>query len=254
MKILKDIINSLKADFPVREIRRGIFWTAVASKYCGLASTMMYEACSNENSESPYPPLLTEKTALELAQLVFSDRISDASLGLAAINSLLHIDESRCIDINAGELLIRTGVDKNVSVIGHFPFSDELRKVTKNLWVIEKRLKPGDYPEGDAKIYLPRSDIVAISSTTLINHTFQEILNMCPEGSIKMLLGPSTPMSPVLFDYGIDIISGSKIVDEEKTLRYISEGVNFRQLKRTGAIKLLTMINNASKHKETLRL
>ena len=246
MKVLKDIITNLKENSPVREVRKGIFWTAVASKQCGLASTMMYESCSQENNDNPYPPSFTEKTALELAQCVFSESISDASLGLAAINSLIDIDESRCIDINAGELLTHMGVDKNVSVIGHFPFSEELRRITKNLWIIEKRLKPGDYPERDAKNYLPRSDIIAISSTTLINHTFQEILNLCPESSIKMLLGPSTPMSAVLFDYGIDIISGSKVVDEEKALKYISEGVNFRQLKRTGAIKLITMVNTST--------
>jgi len=242
MKVLTDILTNIKEDLPVREVRRGIFWTAVASKHCGLASTMMYESCAQENNDSNYNLSFTEKTALELAQLVFSESIFDASVGLAAINSLLDIDESRCIDINAGELLIRMGVDKNVSVIGHFPFSEELRRVAKNLWIIEKRLKPGDYPEWDAQIYLPKSDIIAISSTTLINHTFHEILNLCPESSIKMLLGPSTPMSSVFFNYGIHIISGSKVVDEKKALQYISEGANFRQLKRTGAIKLVTLM------------
>jgi len=244
MKILEDVIKGLKDDAPVKEVRRGIFWTAVVSKYCGLASTMLYESCSQENNDNPHPPSFTEKTALELAQLVFSKSISDVSLGLAAINSLLPVEELPCIEINAGELLIRLGADKNVSVIGHFPFSEELRKVAKNLWIIEKRQKLGDYPERDAEIYLPRSDIIAISSTTLINHTITNLLNLCPERSIKILLGPSTPMSTVLFDYGIDVISGCKVIDDKKALRYISEGANFRQLKRTGAIRLITITKN----------
>lgn len=244
MKILEDIIKSLKDDAPVKEVRKGIFWTAVVSKHCGLASTMMYESCFQENNDTPNPPSFTEKTALELAQLVFSNNISNASLGLAAINSLLDIDESHCFDINAGELLIRLGAGKNVSVIGHFPFSEELRRVTKNLWIIEKRLKPGDYPEKDADTYLPRSDIIAISSTTLINHTITNILNLSPERSIKILLGPSTPMSTVLFDYGINVMSGCEVIDDKKALKYISEGANFRQLKRTGAIRLITVTKN----------
>lgn len=245
MRILQDIVHSLKTDWPVREVRRGIFWTAVVSKNCGLASTMIHETCSQEDLNDSHPSFFTEKTALALAQLAFSSNIQDASLGLAAINSLLDIDESRCTDVNAGDLLIKIGVDKNVSVIGHFPFSDALKKVTKNLWIIEKRLRPGDYPEHDAQTYLPKSDIVAISSTALINHTLDTILKLCPEKSIKILLGPTTPITDVLFDYGIDIISGSKVIDEATALKHISEGVNFRQLKRTGAIKLITMIKTS---------
>lgn len=252
MKILEDIIKSIKEDAAVKEVRRGVSWTGVVSKYCGLASTMMYESCAQKNNENLHYMPLTEKTALELAQLVYSNIVSEASLGLAAINSLIYVDESACTEINAGELLVKIGTEKNISVIGHFPFTEELRKVTRHLWVIERRLRPGDYPEDDAKTYIPKSDIIAISSTTFINHTLYNILELCPKNSIKILLGPSTPMSPVLFEYGIDIISGSKVVDTEKALKYIGEGANFRQLKRSGAIKLITMINNNSKIKESV--
>ncbi|HOV89098.1 MAG TPA: DUF364 domain-containing protein [Syntrophorhabdaceae bacterium] len=239
--ILKDIIQSLKADAHVKKVMKGIFWTAVASKYCGLASTMIYESCFQEDKDNLHFSSLTDKTVLELAQYVFSNRISDVSIGLAAINSLIDINESRCKEVNAGDLLIKLGEKKNVSVIGHFPFSDALKSVTNNLWVIEKRVRPGDYPERDAEIYLPQSDIIAISSTTLINHTLDAILKLCPKRSIKILLGPSTPMSEIIFDYGIDIISGIKVLDEVKVFKYISEGANFRQLKKTGAIMLITM-------------
>jgi len=119
-----------------------------------------------------------------------------------------------------------------------------LRSNAKNLWVIEKSQRPGDYAEDDAEKYLPLSDIIAISSTTLINHTLPGLLNLCPEKSLKMLLGPTTPMSGVFFDYGIDIVSGSRVIDEDKALKYISEGVNFRQLKQTGCISLISMAKN----------
>ncbi len=48
-------------------------------------------------------------------------------------------------------------------------------------------------------------------------------------------------MSEVLFDYGLDVVSGSMVTDEALVLRHISEGANFRQLKRGGGIRLLTM-------------
>jgi len=244
MKILKDIIENIKADAKVREIRKGVFWTAVTSRYCGLASTMIKDLCPHENEENNafYP--LSDKTALELSQFSLSEDISEASIGLAAINSLIDIDESRCVEINASELLMQRGKDKNISVIGHFPFTDDLRSKAKNLWVIEKSQRPGDYAEDDAEKYLPLSDIIAISSTTLINHTLPGLLSLCSEKSLKMLLGPTTPMSRVFFDYGIDIVSGSRVIDEDKALKYISEGANFRQLKQTGCISLISMVKN----------
>jgi uncharacterized protein len=242
MSILQTIVDHIDKDAPVKEVRKGLFWTAVVSAHCGLASTMMKETCSEESEQNSIPPSYAGKSALELARLVFSDAISDASLGVAAINSLIDIDESRCIEINAEEFLSDHGRNKNVSVIGHFPFTETLRKVAKNLWVIEKWQRPGDFAEDDAEKFLPRSDIIAISSTTLINHTLPSLLNLCPARSIKMLLGPTTPMTDALFDCGIDVVCGSKITDEQAALKYISKGANFRQLKKTGAVKLLTMM------------
>jgi len=46
-----------------------------------------------------------------------------------------------------------------------------------------------------------------------------------------MMVGATTPFSPLLFDYGIDIIAGSKVIDRQKTIRSISQGATFRQIK-----------------------
>lgn len=241
MQILRAIIESVATDASVEEVRRGLFWTAVVSRTCGLASTMMRDMCPDHGEDHDRARSLTDRSVKELARLAFSGDISEASLGLAAINSLIEVGESRITETNAGDLLVQEGADKNVSVIGHFPFTDDLRKVARNLWVIEKWPRPGDIPEKDAQVYLPISDIVAISSTTLINHTLSDVLSLCSEEALKMLLGPTTPMTTVLFDYGIDIISGSIVMDKAVALKHIGEGANFRQLKSSGCIRLVTM-------------
>ena len=226
-------------DTPVDDIVRGIHWTAVVSRLCGLSSTMLRD--HSHDHEDTEPILLTGKTAVELARLSLSADIEKASLGLAAINSLLPVDLSRCTEVNAADIVFEKGKDKNVSIIGHFPFVDDLKGVAKNLWVIEKWQKSGDYPEEDASLYLPQSDVIAISSTTLINHTLDDLLRLCLKASFVMRLGPTTPMTPVIFDHGIDMISGSLVIDKELALTFIKQGANFRQLKRSGAIKLLTV-------------
>ena len=40
-----------------------------------------------------------------------------------------------------------------------------------------------------------------MSSTTLINHILGGILNLITSEAYTMILGPSTPLFPVLFDY-----------------------------------------------------
>jgi uncharacterized protein len=239
MEVLNHILSVIDNDAPVDHIIRGVYWTAVVSKFCGLSSTMLRD-CAQDHEDTE-PILLTGKTALELAQLSLSADIEKASLGLAAINSLIPIDLSRCTEINASHILIEKGNGKNISIIGHFPFVDDLKDVAKNLWVIEKWQKVGDYPEEDASRYLPQSDLIAITSTTLINHTLEGLLTLRPNSSFIMLLGPTTPMTGVLFDHGIDMISGSMVIDQELALTCIKQGANFRQLKRSGAIRLLTM-------------
>ncbi len=243
MAILQDIISSLSADARVREVTRGIYWTAVESRHCGLASTMIYD-CRSEEEGAAHSPSFLDKNALELAQGAFSEDKSRSSVGLAAINSLIDVCTDECTDINAGNYLMRVGQEKDISVIGHFPFIDDLKSVARNVWVIEKRMQPGDHPESETAELLAQSSIIAISSTTLINHTLENILDLCPRQSVKMLLGPTTPMTPVLFDHGIDIISGSVVTDPGTALLYIRQGANFRELKRTGSIRLVTRTKN----------
>jgi uncharacterized protein (DUF4213/DUF364 family) len=44
------------------------------------------------------------------------------------------------------------------------------------------------------------------------------------------LIGPASPLFPILFDYGIDAICGAKVIDEEKVIRSISEGTTFKEV------------------------
>jgi uncharacterized protein (DUF4213/DUF364 family) len=206
---------------------------------------MIRDSCLDESKDDDTAHTFEGQSALELTRSALLNNTLAASLGLAALNSLIEIDASHCVDLNAADLLLRQGAGKNVSVIGHFPFTDDLKRVAKNLWVMEKWQRPGDHPEGDAETYLPRSDVVALSSTTLINHTLPDLLRLCPRRSLRMLLGPTTPMTPVLFDHGIDILSGSLVTDVRKAIKSIGEGANFRQLKRTGSVNLITMMKVA---------
>ena len=156
---------------------------------------------------------------------------------MAAINSLIDIDPNRCVERNAFEILKEKGQGKKVAIVGHFPFIPKLQRAASELWVLEKLPIEGDLPEDRSDEILTKADVVGITGTTLINHTFEGLMDLCREKFV-VVLGPSTPLSPVLFDYGVDVLSGVNVTDPESVIRSISEGASFRQI---AGVKLLTM-------------
>jgi uncharacterized protein (DUF4213/DUF364 family) len=209
MKILDDVIDSLShREVKVREIHVCAHWTAVLSRNCGLSSTVREEFHGHKGVRDV--GYLTEKNAFELALYSRSEHLLEASIGMAAINSLIDIDESKCVEANAYDILLEKGRGKDVAVVGHFPFISMLKDSAKKLWVIEKRPLEGDLPEDAAEEILPQCDVVGITGTTF-------------------------------FDHGIDVVSGSKVVEPKEVIRYISQGATFKELRHHG-VKLLTMV------------
>jgi len=237
LKILDDLIQSLREnDHPVKSVHACVFWTAVISKHCGLSSTFRDEGPSHDRGVRDVGNL-TRKTALELAEYAKSEILLEASIGMAAVNSLLDIDESKCIEKNAFEIILEKGQGKKVAIVCHFPWIPELKEMIKNTWVFEKRLREGDLPAEEAGRILPECDVVGITGTSFINHTLEGLLVLC-EKAFVVLIGPTSPLAPILFDYGIDAICGSKIIDSGALIRSISEGATFKEV--TG-VRLVTL-------------
>jgi len=109
MKILDDLLATLNFDAEVKDIRQGPFQTAVVTRYCGLASTPHDPGPHQEAAPVKSAGTLMEKNALDLAQMAYSPGLLEAAIGMATINSLLEVDEERCVTLNAGDLLAERG-------------------------------------------------------------------------------------------------------------------------------------------------
>ncbi|MBC8449678.1 MAG: DUF364 domain-containing protein [Chloroflexi bacterium] len=246
MSITDDLLATLPDDATVQEVRIGAFWTAVVverggRRCCGLASALRGE----DHHQSGHYPVrgagwLTERSALELAGLIHSDSLLEASIGMATINALLEVDEDTCVELNAAEVIGERGAGKRVAIVGHFPFIQSLREAVGQLWVLELRPGPEDLPAEAASEVIPQADVVAITSTSLINRTFDGLLALCRPDAYVLLLGPSTPLSPLLFDHGVHLLSGALVDDVDSVLRLVSQGASFRQIHR-GGVRLVTM-------------
>ena len=238
MEILDDLISGLNDETGVRDIRQGIFYTGVLTRRCGLAATLSREAVRQKSPLVKAPGSYMEKSPLELARMAYSESLLEAAIGMATINSLLDIEEERCFDLNARELIAEKGEGKRVAIIGHFPFIPKIREIAKELWVIEKRPREGDLTEKDAENLIPKAQVVAITGTSITNHTFERLAGLCHGKAYVIVLGATTPLSPILFDYGVDAISGTKVIDPGLTLRCLSEGATFRQILGTKRVTM----------------
>ncbi len=239
MKIIDHIISTLNFDAPVKDIRQGVFHTGVLTRYCGLAATLPRDALKQEGPLVKEPGFLLDKPSRDLALMVYSDSLLEAAIGMATINSLLEVDLEACTEINAAEVILDKGEGKRVAIVGHFPFLPRVREKAQALWVIEKNPREGDFNETEADRFIPQADVVAITGTSLTNHTLPHLLELCDPKAFIIMLGDTVPLSPVLFDYGVHALSGTRVMDADLALRCVSQGANFRQIKGT---KKLTMV------------
>ncbi|MDQ7842575.1 MAG: DUF364 domain-containing protein [Armatimonadota bacterium] len=245
MSVIDDLLASVR-DGVVRDIVVGAFKTAVVVEVeglrrCGLASTPRDDDHHYGGGAAvPEAGRLLERSARALADLARSRSPMEAAIGLAAINALLPAHESLWTDLNAEEVITAHGAGKRAVLVGHFPFVPELRKRAGTLWVLEERPREDDLPAGAAAEVIPQADVLALSGTTLINHTFDALMALRRPDALVVMLGPSTPLSPVLFRHGVHVISGAVVAEIDAVFRAVGQGANFRQLRRLG-VRLVTM-------------
>lgn len=174
-------------------------------------------------------------SALELAGWVSSESFTEVGIGLATLNALLPTPTG-CVYLTAEDYISQRGGQARVALIGHFPFVSSLKTQVKELWVLELNPQEGDLPTSSAAQIIPQADILAITATTLINRSFDSLFALRRPDTKVILLGPSTPLSPRLFDMGIHVLSGSIIEDSKTVLTLVQQGATFRQIKNHGRL------------------
>lgn len=232
-------------DAGLLEFRMGPFWTAVRTTIgAGIASTLRAEAHPHDSIPITDAGSLHLHTPLELAGLMHSPSRPEAAIGLAVVNALHSGIQREFDDGNARDILFERCQGRVVTIVGHFPFVDALRKRCRELLIFERGRgkRPGDLGPERMEEMIPRADIVAISATTLINHTLKEILPFVRPEAFTMMLGPSTPMTPCLFDLGFDVLCGTLVEDADVVLRAVEQGAVTCQI---GGVRRVCLWNHS---------
>jgi uncharacterized protein (DUF4213/DUF364 family) len=235
--MINNVLKTLP-DGKVEQVCIGLHWTAVVlevggERRCGLAATL---GGNHVHGEPDVPPAgqLSTYSGHGLAEMIFSERPLLASVGTATINALMPRDPDSWEHINAEEVIVKHGAGKSVALFGHFPFVSRLATQVGKLTVLELDPQPGDLPANAATEIIPSAQVVAISGSTFINHTLSDILALCDPETLVIILGPSTFLSPVLFQYGVDFLCGAVVTEIDAVVKTIQQGGNFKQVHRAG--------------------
>ena len=248
MGIISDLIasvNSPKNNIPVEEVLVGLYWTLVKSRETGLGATNTdIPCCYAQNMEDVGK--LHQKSVLELVGMLNSSHVLGPSIGMAALNSIIPVDPGDGVDINAREVIFQNSYQKQIAIIGHFSFASQLKETARKVWVLELDPSEDEYPASQADQILPQADVIGITASTIINGTFDNLSKLFPPQALVVMIGPSTPLSPILFDYGVDILAGSRVIDSSTLIHYVGQGA---ALHKVEGMNRFTIVKDSIKSK-----
>jgi len=229
-KIIDFLISYAKErDYKVENVTVGIWWTCVLSKYCGLARTNYIGLAEIKNAGR-----LEEFTTGQLAEYLRSWNLLEASVGLAAINSVIDPPTNVKKGINGLDIGLEVGKGKKIVMVGKFPRAERFKKQARELIILELDLCLINPDEGvlistASESVIEDADVLIMTASTIINKSVDRLVELGKK-AFKILVGPSTPMLKDLLEY-FDVLAGVKIKDPYAVMKRISQG--FEELNPT---------------------
>ncbi|MDR1578351.1 MAG: DUF364 domain-containing protein [Deltaproteobacteria bacterium] len=223
------LIDSVPQAATIEAATFGLYWVAIKSSQggTGLAYILPHQA----RTPLPAPESLIGLKLARLAERIKSWDLTETAMGLAAVtaaaNSALLQGGLTAQSPEAGtaafDFHLSRAKDKKVAVVGHFPHLENLRRVAKEFYILERDPQPGDLPDTAAEYLLPEMEMVFVTGSSLVNKTLPRLLELAA-GAWVGLVGPSVPLLPSLFDFPLSSLSGSVFVDYPLIAKAIKEG------------------------------
>lgn len=239
-EIYDELINEIPDNLTALECMVGNSWTLIRSER-GLGIAMTVRGGKLDTILHDIAGMKLKK----LAEYSKSWNMLEASIGMAAINSAFNnpqlvfaIEKEPVVKsdnpekYNAFKMLEPDITGKKVAVIGHFPDIENLKSICE-LSILERQPQAGDYPDPACEYLLPEQDFVFITGMTFINKTIPRLLELSKNAK-TVLVGPSVPISNILFKYGANFIAGFVIIDKELLWRSVQEGKKMHTFRNGG--------------------
>lgn len=220
----------------VRRVTIGKYWTLVETEDgAGLVTSPAVHLYLRKESLKPCEIDFTNKPTSQVIQLGISPNPFKRAIGCATINALLNKDTLKLSDENGLDLSPKQ--HDRVVVVGRFP---GLAKKLPSAQVLEKNPGPDDFPEAAAKTLIPECNYLIITASTWVNGSLLEILKLS-NGAHVRLIGPGTPLSPILRKYGIHELAGFIVNYPDKLATAIKKGAGVKQFKHLGKFGVMKL-------------
>jgi hypothetical protein len=231
--ILQELRRRTPPELSLEALCVGLHWTvATTARGAGVGAAFRDQDFGLEARDVPGAGTLVGQPVVEVAQACLGAGLAARSAAVAMLAAALPADPA-ALPVNAKELLVGYGAKgARVVMVGHFLMVDWLREANLDLRVFELpgRLQPGDLPSTELSAHLPSADVLAITATTLITGTLEDILARRAPHTKVILMGPTTPLSPLLFDYGIHHVCGVRVEQPDVALACAAQGATARQM------------------------
>lgn len=235
-ELVSELLKTLiRPDAVVEQVVAGDKFIAVtAGGRMGLASLLGAKPRENESS---LPRNLIGQTAAQAAQYLMHSSPFAICLGLAALNASNTPDAATITksNVSAESLIAKLAKQGIVGLVGHFPFTETLRQKVGKLHLFELKDVPGAVPKDQWETVLPQVDVMAVTATALLTRQMAYFLARASQARI-IILGPTTPLTQALFQFGADYLCGSVVSDQQRVLKSIRAGFGFKAIKKHGGI------------------
>jgi uncharacterized protein (DUF4213/DUF364 family) len=230
--LIYDAVSDRGNGCTTADVRIGLGYTAVMldNGSVGLAYTFRKEAADGCTAFRGKRPLVG-KPANELLAYLKSDDVVEAAVGLAAANALSNLDRDNLVQ---GDLLeaIALGAEDSVGMVGFFaPLIASIKKRAKSLIIFERNqnLLRDMQPQKSMEEALPQCDVAIITSTAILNHTIDRILDLSASCREVVMLGASTPLlDDIVYSTPVTCLSGVVVRRPGDILQIVSEGGGMR--------------------------
>ena len=222
-KLYNDLIGGIPDGITLSDCNTGYNWTSVMSSEggTGIAKTIpVYSLPYSFKGELIGAPLR------KVAELSKSWNFIEAAIGVAAIGAYYNLPaRARGVGAvhpraegenqNVFDIYLEEIAGKKVAVVGHFPKLEQKLGTICDLTILEREPQFGDLPDSACEYVLSEQDYVFMTACTLVNKTMPRLLKLS-ENAKTVIAGPSTIITPIMFEYGAYGLSGMMVLDSQR--------------------------------------
>jgi uncharacterized protein len=236
-KIYDALIEGIPEHLTVEYQLTGGFRCLIRAENTGISTLVRnyHEDGINDGKTADTSDSLCGLPLKEAAKLAKSWDFEKASLGMAAINAyyndyallskmglqMWEPDAHRVGDVF--EMYRDKIAGKKVAMVGHFEYAAVWMKEACDLTIFEREPWEGDLPDSAEEFYLPEQEYVFITGMAFTNKTLPRLLALSQNATV-ILVGPTVPVTPILFRFGVSCISSVCVRDHELSVENVRNG------------------------------